>query len=178
MSDPLLSSIDGYVPKILFANGQILHHYHLNSMQDHTSKALKEKTTRERFDLMLLFSPFQYLLYDPLVDDRYRDSQSSASRSDYYFNFTSGVWLTKPFYFPSDALLNSFMIIAAMEENKDIGSTVSISYRTTSSGLFVSPDEYGFVTLTSPSNFLQLRFTCNTTGITKPAVFDYGVIWK
>lgn len=178
MTSPLYTSVDGYVQRILFVNGQILHHYHLNVMQEQLSFALKEKTIRERYDTMLLFSPYKFVLFDALIDDRYKDPQSTAERNEYNFTFSNGFWLSKPFYFPADALVRSFMVMAGINENQDVGATVSISYRTTSNGLFVSPNSYGVVELNNPTNFLQLKITCNTTGIAQPSVHDYAVLWK
>src|SRR5690606_33184567 len=79
-----------YMKRIAFLDGQVLHDFHLNRMQKNIAEAIKLKTTRERYDMYLLVSPYQMYFHDALVSEDFRHSASTATLNNLSFSFSSG----------------------------------------------------------------------------------------
>lgn len=178
LDNGLISFVDGYIKKIIFANGQILQDFHLNILQDNVSKALKIKTTRERYDLMLMLSKYQMYFSEDFTSTTFRDSSSTAIISDYNYAVSSGNWITAPLFVPPDQKINEFLVLANLEEYNSVGSIVNLYYRTSTSEAFQLIARDFPVFFSSPKAMIQIKFEMIYTSTVRPSIFDFAVLWK
>ncbi|QHW35670.1 hypothetical protein GZH47_32755 (plasmid) [Paenibacillus rhizovicinus] len=165
-----------YMKRIAFLDGQVLHDFHLNTMQANISEAIKLKTTLERYDMLLLVSPYKYYFCEGFTDDSNRDPSSNAVRSTLSFSINQDSWITPLLELP--ATTDELYIQSNMEEDPDFGSTVKFFYRHSTSGSWNEVKADKPIYLTTASKFVQLKVQCLYTGTTRPTVYDFCLMWK
>jgi len=174
----LVTFIDGYMKKMLFADGQILQDFHLNTMQDNFSEAIKIKTTKERYDLLMLLSPYTMYFSEDFTSNTYRDTLSTADRNEYTYSISSGSWISKYQTVPSSYKVNEIYILSNMEETLSLGATVRVSYRTSSSGSYQVASLGVPISFSSARSGFQIKIECLYTSTVRPTVSDFCVMWR
>lgn len=174
-SDVIYNS--GYVKRIAFLDGQVLHDFHLNYMQRNFAEALKRKTTQERYDFYLLVSPYSMYFCEPFVDQSQRDaSESTDSWSALEFSNSSGAWVSKLLELP--AVTSEINLVSNFEDYPSQGANVNFYYRTAVGNQWIpiTPDQP--VYLDVPKKYFQIKADCVYTGTIRPRIFDYALLWK
>lgn len=167
----------GYVKRIAFLDGQVLHDFHLNYMQRNFAEALKRKTTQERYDIYLMVSPYNLYFMESFVDQVYRDAiLSTDAWNSLEFSNASGSWVSTLLELP-DAT-NEINLVANYEDYPEQGATVEFFYRHSPEEQWqpILPDEP--VYLSVPKKYMQIKVECNYTGTIRPRIFDYALLWK
>jgi len=165
-----------YMKRIAFLDGQVLHDFHLNTMQANISEAIKLKTTQERYDMLLLVSPYKYYFSEAFTDDSFRDPSSTAERSTLTFSINSDSWITPLLELP--AATDELYILSNVEEDPEYGSFVKFYYRHNTSGAWTEVQTDKAIYLATPSKFVQLRVQCVYTGTVRPVCYDFALMWK
>ncbi|WP_067924157.1 hypothetical protein [Alicyclobacillus shizuokensis] len=165
-----------YMTRISFLDGQILHDFHLNIMQSNIAEAIKLKTTTERYDMLLLISPYNYYFAEPFVDTTNRDASSTAELDTLSFSINQDSWITPMMQLPEDA--SEIYLLCNKQENPDYGATVSFFYRTSSTGSWIPIEPDTQTPLGTTTRFIQLKATCNYTGTVRPILYDFCLMWK
>lgn len=165
-----------YVKRIAFLNGQVLEDFHLNTMQRNFAEAMKLKTTRERYDMYLLVSPYNYYFVEPFVNSEDRHVTSTANLDQLSYSVNSGAWISNVLELP--AITDEVSIVANFEDFPDDGATVNFFYRTAESNAWnpmpVDAPQY----LTAPTKYIQVKAECLYTGVIRPQLFDFAVLVK
>ncbi|SFJ62229.1 hypothetical protein SAMN02799624_05215 [Paenibacillus sp. UNC496MF] len=165
-----------YMKRISFLDGQVLHDFHLNTMQANIAQAIKLKTMYERYDMLLLVSPYQTYFAEPFVDTSNRDAASTAVLNTLSYSMNADSWITSLLQLP--AVTSEIYLLANYEEYPASGATVKFSYRTGSSGSWVSCKIDEPIYLPVASKFIQIKVDCLYTGTVRPVVYDFCVQWK
>jgi hypothetical protein len=165
-----------YMKRIAFLDGQVLHDFHLNTMQKNIAEAIKLKTMYERYDMLLLCSPYKFYFAEPFVDESYKDPSSTAVLDTLSFSIKSDSWISKLLELP--ATTDEIYLLANKEDDKTNGATVEFFYRTNTSGPWTSISTDTAIYLPSPSKFIQVKVDCKYTGTVRPVVYDYCLMWK
>ncbi len=165
-----------YMKRIAFLDGQVLHDFHLNRMQKNIAEAIKLKTTRERYDMYLLVSPYNMYFHDPLVSNDYRHPDSTSVLNNLSFSISSGSWESTLLHLPAPT--NEICVVSNFEDYPEKGATVHFYYRTAigNSWIPISPDKPEY--LLSPARYIQVKVECMYTGTVRPTVYDYALLWK
>lgn len=165
-----------YMKRIAFLDGQVLHDFHLNSMQANIAEAIKLKTMYERYDMLLLVSPYKYYFAEPFVETKYRDPSSTAILNPLSYTINADSWITPLLELP--AMTDEICLLANYEDDLANGSTVKFYYRTSTSSPWTEAKIDFPIYLTSPSKFLQVKADCNYSGTVRPVIYDFAVQWK
>lgn len=167
-----------YMKMIHFLNGQDLEDFHLNSMQMNFAKALKAKTTQDRYDTYLLVSPYNYYFYEAFVGTTNRDttSTSEANINQLEFMIESGNWITKMLILPKKT--DEIMLVGTIEENRIEGANVDFFYRTSTESDWIPIGVDNAITLPTQSEYIQLKVSCSYSGIVRPKLHDFALLVK
>lgn len=173
---PTPSYTTDYMKRIAFLDGQVLHDFHLNMMQKNIAEAIKLKTTRERYDLYLLVSPYAMYFNEPFVDTTDRDVNSTAELNNLSFSINSGSWESTLLELP--AVTSEICLVSNFEDYPSQGATVNFYYRTAIDNQWIpiTPDQP--VYLGVPKKYFQIKVECLYTGTIRPTVYDYTLLWK
>lgn len=163
---------------IHFMNGQQLEDFHLNNMQMNFAKALKAKTTQDRYDTYLLISPYHYYFYESFVDEQNRDTTSTAKANlnNLEFYIESGDWVTKMMTLPEQ--IEEIMFVGAVEENRTAGAYVEFYYRTSTEGDWIGVPTDTAIPLTRKIEYIQIMARCYYNGTVRPRLNDFALLIK
>ncbi|CDQ41821.1 hypothetical protein [Virgibacillus salexigens] len=164
-----------HMERITFLDGQILHDFHLNNMQRNIAEFVKTKTTKERYDMLMLVSPYNYYFAEPFINNNHRDSSSTAELNSLRFSINQDQWITNFMELP--VATEEFYILSEYENNPDSNSYVDFYYRTspTNSWIKIDVDAPVYMPLTK---YFQLQVDCRYSGTTRPEVYDFAVLFK
>ena len=162
--------------RITFLDGQILHDFHLNIMQKNIAEAIKVKTTLERYDMLLLVSPYNYYFAELFIDESNKHSDSTAQLNTLTFSINSDEWITKLLELP--AATDEICIQASYEDFPEQKSFVHFYYRTSEINSWEKIDVDKPIYLISPTKYLQIKVHCVYDGTIRPTVYDFAVLLK
>jgi hypothetical protein len=165
-----------YMKRIAFLDGQVLHDFHLNTMQANIAQAIKLKTMYERYDLLLLVSPYKMYFAEGFIDTKYRDPSSTAVLNTLTYSINADSWITPLLELPAPT--TEICILGNYEEDPDHGATVQFSYRTSTGAPWTKANPDLPIYLALPTKFIQLKVDCLYTGTTRPIVYDFCLQWK
>lgn len=164
-----------HMERISFLDGQILHDFHLNNMQRNIAEAIKTKTTKERYDMLMLVSPYNYYFAEPFVSTKYRDPSSTAQLDSIRFAINQDRWVSTILELPEAS--EEFYLYSEFEDNEAEYSFVDFYYRTGDGNSWV-PIEVDTPIYMPSTRYFQLRIDCRYSGTTRPLVSDYAVMFK
>ncbi|GAK42038.1 hypothetical protein TCA2_4530 [Paenibacillus sp. TCA20] len=165
-----------YMKRIAFLDGQVLHDFHLNTMQKNISEAIKLKTMYERYDMLLLCSPYKLYFAEPFVDEVYKDPSSTAILDTLTNSIKADSWISVLHELP--ATTDELYLLANQEVDVANGASVDYYYRVNTSSPWQKMTTDVAVYLSTPTKFVQIRIDCKYTGTVRPAVYDYCLMWK
>lgn len=164
-----------HMERISFLDGQILHDFHLNNMQRNIAEALKAKTTKERYDMLLLVSPYNFYFAEPFINTKYRHSDSTAELDNIRFAIFQDTWISTLLELPEAT--DEFYLYSEYEDNPAQESYVDFYYRTGEGNSWI-PIEVDKPIYMPSTRYFQLRIDCRYMGTTRPLVTDYAVMFK
>lgn len=165
-----------YMKRIAFLDGQVLHDFHLNTMQKNIAEAIKLQTMYERYDMLLLCSPYRFYFADPFVDTGYRDPSSTSELDTLSNSIKADSWISTLLELP--ATTDEIYLLSNSDVDQANGAAVDYYYRVNTSRPWTKISTDQAIYLTAPSKFIQIRIDCNYTGTVRPAVYDYCLMWK
>ena len=172
-------STPNYMKRIAFLDGQILHDFHLNIMQKNIAEAIKEKSMRERYDLLLMTSNYDYYFADPLINTEYRDPNSTAELNELTFTFYEGKWISKLIEIPETT--PEFYFYCNYEDYPTDNAYVNFYYRTNNDSSTpwtkIDPDTPIYLP-GAGAKYLQIMIECVYSGTIRPVVYDYAIMTK
>ena len=174
MATPTYSA--DFMKRIAFLNGQVLHDFHLNSMQKNIAEAIKLKTTRERYDFYLLVSPYRMVFMEPLVDTTDRHPNSTATLNTTSFSISGGSWETNLLTLPSTT--DEIYLLSSFEDFPDQGAHVNFYYRTAVDSEWIPIDVNTPTFMPTARRYFQVKVDCFYTGTIRPVVYDFALMWK
>lgn len=165
-----------FMKRIAFLDGQVLHDFHLNIMQKNIAESIKLKTTRERYDLLLLVSPYQMVFMEPFVDTTDRDPNSTAVLNGTSLSINAGSWESVLLELPKAT--DEIFLVSNFEDYPAHGAHVNFYYRTTRESEWI-PIKPGMPTyLATARRYFQVKVECFYSGTVRPIVYDYALLWK
>jgi len=164
-----------HLERIAFLDGQILTDVHLNKMQKNIAESLKDKTTRERYDMLMLVSPYNYYTYDSFIDESKKDNLSTAKLDNLRYMISEDEWIAKIVELPEQS--EEAYILSDYEKDQNNESSIDFYYRISEGNEWtkVEADTPIYMPRTS---YFQLKIHCRYEGSTRPAVYDYAVMFK
>jgi hypothetical protein len=169
-------ALENYMKRISFLDGQVLHDFHLNTMQSNIAQAIKLKTMYERYDMLLMVSNYNLYFAEPFIDTKYRDPSSSAALNTITYSISADSWITPLLGLPSPT--TELYLLSSYEDNPANGATITFSYRTANGQPWIKMSIDKPVYFDTPISNVQLKVDCNYTGTTRPIVYDYCLFWK
>lgn len=166
----------GIFERIGFIDGQILSANHLALLQENIGSALKLQSTQDKYDMLILVSPYEFYIAEPFLSDDRRDSSSTAMRDKMAYTINDGIWVT-PFYeLPERA--NSFAVFSTYYDNHQNGSSVKFYYRTVEEGDWEEMVPDYEVKLAASTSSIQIKIECSYMISERPEVKDFAVFFK
>jgi hypothetical protein len=165
-----------YMKRISFLDGQVLHDFHLNTMQSNISQAIKLKTMYERYDMLLMVSPYQMYFAEPFIDTSRRDPSSTAVLNPLSYSINADSWITTLLELPAPT--SEIYLYGNIEEDPANDAKVQFNYRTGSAGPWIPCNLDEPIYLPAPTKFLQIKVDCLYKGTVRPVVYDFCVQWK
>ncbi len=165
-----------YMKRIAFLDGQVLHDFHLNNLQKNVAEAIKLKTMYERYDMLLLCSPYKFYFAEPFVDEAYKDPTSTAALDTLSNSIKADSWISVLHELP--AATDEIYLLSNAEIDAANGATVDYYYRTNTGSAWRKFSTDTATYFTTNSKFIQIRIDCKYTGTVRPAVYDYCLMWK
>jgi hypothetical protein len=165
-----------YMKRISFLDGQVLHDFHLNTMQANIAQAIKQKTMFERYDMLLMVSPYSMYFAEPFIDTKYRDPSSAAILDTLTYSIKSDAWITTLLELPSPT--SEIYLYSNYEDDPANGATVKFYYRTANVGPWTEATVDMPIYLPTLSRNIQIKVDCVYTGTTRPIVYDFCLQWK
>lgn len=162
--------------RIGFIDGQFLEAKSLALLQENIGSALKLQSTQDKYDMLILVSPYKFYLAEPFLSDAGRDSSSTAQRDKMSYTINDGMWMT-PFYeLPERS--DTVAIFSTYYDNPAKGSTVRFFFRTVEEGDWheLLPDYE--VKLASSTSSIQVKVECAYTMTERPEVKDFAIFFK
>lgn len=162
--------------KIGFSDGQILEAKHLALLQENIGSAMKLQSTQDKYDMLILVSPYKFYIAEPFLSDARRHGSSTAERDKMAYTIKEGIWIT-PFYeLPERS--KEFSIFSTYYDNPEKGSSVRFYFRTVDEGDWeeVIPDYE--VKLASSTGSIQIKVECTYALAERPEVKDFAVFFK
>lgn len=171
-----LSYIYGFIKQIAFINGQVLEDFHLNMMQTNFADALKHRSVRDRYDTLLLVSPYNYYFMESFVDNTDREASSTAVRDALSYTIRQGDWLTPFLQLPSAA--EEVCVYASFEDNPALSANVKFYIRTIENGFWQEARVDYPVRLPKNTRNIQIKAECRYTGTVRPELYDFALFIK
>lgn len=165
-----------YMKRISFLDGQVLHDFHLNTMQKNIAEAIKSKTTIERYDMLLLVSPYKYYYVEPFINEDNKGPESTAELNTLSFSINSGAWVTPMLELPEET--DEIYLAGSFEEHPENGAFVRFAYRREVDEPWINADIDKAIYLDDSSKKIQVKVTCEYTGTVRPIVYDFCLMWK
>lgn len=165
-----------YMKRIAFLDGQVLHDFHLNTLQKNVAEVIKLQSTRSKYDMYLLVSPYNMYFAEPLVSNADRDPNSSATLNQLTFSFSSGTWESNLLELPENT--EEICLVSNYEDFPSQGAHVYFSYRTSLAGSWIPVTPDAPINLSVPKRYFQIKAECHYTGTIRPTVYDYALLWK
>lgn len=170
------SYIYGYVKQIAFINGQVLEDFHLNMMQTNFADAMKHKSVRDRYDTLILVSPYNYYFMESFVDNTDRDPSSTAQRDALSYCIRQGNWITPFLQLPTAA--QEVCIYASYEDNPALSANVKFYIRTLEDGFWQQVQVDYPVKMPANTRNIQIKAECTYTGTIRPELYDFALFVK
>ncbi len=165
-----------FMKRIAFLDGQVLHDFHLNSMQKNIAEAIKLNTMYERYDILLLCSPYRFFFAEPFVDESFRDPSSTAVLDTLSNSIKADIWISTLIELP--ATTSEIYLLSDSEIDISNGASVDYYYRANTSAAWIKMPTDTAVYLNTPTKFIQIKIDCKYAGTVRPAVYDYSLMWK
>lgn len=162
--------------RITFLDGQTLHDFHLNIMQKNISEAIKQKTTYERYDMLMLLSPYNYYFCEPFVSNDNRHSNSTAELNPLTFSISSDEWITPLLELPENT--SELYILANYEDFPASNCFVDFYYRTAETMNWIKVNVDSSIVLPTQTKYAQVKVHCRYTGNVRPTVYDFALMSK
>ena len=166
--------LGGYLKRIAFLDGQVLHDFHLNIMQRNIAEAIKQKVTQERYDILLMTSNFEYYFCEPLIDESNRDPSSDALLNNLTFTIHEGSWITSMLELPE--VTDEFYIYANFEDYPDSDAKLKFFYRTATTNTWREVNVDTAIPL--ETKYLQVKAELLYTGTVRPTLHDFAVMTR
>lgn len=162
--------------RIGFVDRQILSANHLALLQENIGSALKLQSTQDKYDMLILVSPYEFYIAEPFLSDAGRDSSSTAERDKMAYIINDGIWVTRFYELPERA--TSFALFSTYYDNPENGSEVKFYYRTVEEGDWeeLVPDYE--VKLAASTSSIQVKVECSYTMSERLEVKDFAVFFK
>jgi hypothetical protein len=164
-----------YMERISFLDGQILHDFHLNNMQKNISEAIKTRSVKERYDMLMLVSPYNFYHAESFINSKNRNSLSTARINSLTFSINQDQWITNIMELPEAT--SEFYLLSEYEDNESESSYVDFYYRTGEANSWIKIKVDTPVYMPS-TRYFQLRVDCRYAGTTRPEVYDYAILFK
>jgi hypothetical protein len=165
-----------YMDRIAFLDGQVLHDYHLNIMQKNMAEAIKTRIVQERYDMLMLVSPYNYYFSESFVNDDQRDPSSTAILNTQSFCITSDSWITRFLQLPTAT--SEICLMSDYEDNVKEEAFVSFYYRTAGDAPWIKVIIDQEITLPTPSDKIQIKIECQYKTTVSPIVYDFALMSK
>ncbi len=168
-------SSSNYIKRISFLDGQILQDFHLNTMQRNIAEAFKSMTVMERYDMLMLVSPYNYYFSEAFINNTYRDDDSTSNIDTLRFVIEEGSWETKVLELPEQT--DEFYLLSRYDDDKEQQNFVKFYYRTNKGNDWIEIviDEPVYIPTTK---YFQLKVDCRYEGAIKPSVYDFALLFK
>lgn len=166
--------LGGYLKRISFLDGQILHDFHLNIMQRNIAEAIKQKVTQERYDILLMTSNYDYYFCESLIDNSNRDSSSDAILNTLTYTVHEGSWVSTMLELPE--ITDEFYLYANFEDFPEKLARVKFFYRiaTTNAWREVSVDTA--IPVSTGTKYIQVKAELTYTGTVRPTLHDFAIM--
>ena len=163
-----------FMRRISFLDGQILHDFHLNIMQRNIAESIKEKVVKERYDMLLMTSNYDYYFCDPLVNETFKDPSSSAKLNFLTFSAHEGNWISPLLKLPE--VTDEIYVYASFEDFPLSNAFIDFHYRISkeSPWIQIRPDEAIPVGVNG-TQYVQLMIQCRYSGNIRPTLYDYAI---
>lgn len=165
--------LGGYLKRIAFLDGQILHDFHLNIMQRNIAEAIKQKVTQERYDILLMTSNYDFYFCESLIDETNRDASSDAVLNTLTFTVHEGSWITPILELPE--VTNEFYIYANFEDFPSRDARVKFFYRTANSNPWREVNVDTAVPIPGGTKHIQVKAELLYTGTVRPTLYDFAI---
>ena len=166
--------LGGYLKRIAFLDGQILHDFHLNIMQRNIAESIKQKVTQERYDILLMTSNYDYFFCEPLIDTSNRDSSSDADLNNLTFTVHEGSWITSMLELPE--VTDEIYIYANFEDFPDRNAKVKFFYRTAVTNAWREVNVDTAIPVAGGAKYIQLKSELTYTGTVRPTLHDFALL--
>lgn len=163
-----------FMKRISFLDGQILHDFHLNIMQKNIAEAIKEKVTKERYDMLLMTSDYEYYFCDPLINETYKHPDSTAALNVLTFTLYEGSWISPVLTLPE--ITDEIYIYANYEDYPADGALVKFYYRVAEANPWQEVAVDTPIPIAGGTKYVQIMMDIQYTGTTRPTVYDYCVM--
>lgn len=164
-----------YIKRISFLDGQILQDFHLNNMQRNIAEAFKDLTVKERYDMQMLVSPYNYYFAETFINNNNRSSESTAEIDTMRFVIEQGSWITRMLELPEAT--DEFYLLSEYEDNEKEQNKVEFYYRTHVDNPWIKI-EVDTPIYIPQTKYIQIKVDCLFTGTTRPTVYDFAVLFK
>ena len=164
----------GYIKKLLFVDGQVLHAHHLNKMQDSIAGAVKEKITIEKYDSILDFSKYKCYFLETFINTNFKSYLSSCTIDEEYIRLVDGEWVTPLLELPTSDLANEILILSSTEIPE--GAFVKFYFRNNLTDTFEEINEKK--TFTTPKDKIQIKVKAISSATKDAYVNDFALFWK
>ncbi|HDX9674213.1 hypothetical protein [Bacillus cereus] len=165
-----------YMKRIAFLDGQVLHDFHLNMMQKNIAEAIKLKTTRERYDMYLLVSPYDMYFCEPFINNTDRDGNSTAALNTLSFSINSGAWESSLLELPLPT--EEINLVSNFEDYPSKGAYVKFYFRSSKTADWQEIRVDQPILLETPRKYIQIKVECTYTGTVRPSVYDFALMWR
>ncbi|MBR2246172.1 hypothetical protein [Oceanobacillus profundus] len=164
-----------HMERISFLDGQILHDFHLNNMQRNIAESVKVNATKERYDILMLVSPYNFYFAEPFVNTKYRHQSSTANLNTLTFSINQDQWITPVMELPEST--NEMYLYAEYVDNPEDKSFVDFYYRTGEGNNWIKVDVDTPIYMPA-TKYIQLRIDCKYEGTTRPTIYDFAAMFK
>jgi hypothetical protein len=166
-----------YMKRIAFLDGQVLHDFHLNLMQKNVAEAIKLQTTVSKYDFYLMVSSYNMYFVESFVDKSNCDTAATTAQlNTLSFSISSGSWESNLLTLPD--LTEEICLVSNFEDNIAQGAYVKFYYRTAKGNTWIpiTPDMPTYLPVQKRD--FQIKAECTYTGVIRPAVYDFALLWK
>lgn len=168
--------LGGYLKRISFLNGQVLHDFHLNIMQRNIAEAIKQRVTQERYDILLMTSNYEYYFCEPLIDETNRDASSTANLNNLTFTIHEGDWVTPILELPERT--DEVYIYSNFEDFPSNGAVVKFYYRVAATDTWRPINVDTATPIAGGTKYIQLKAELAFVGTTRPTLYDFAIFTR
>lgn len=164
-----------YISRISFLDGQILQDFHLNSMQKNIAESFKVMTVKERYDMKMLVSPYDYYFSETFTKNTNRSSSSTATIDQMRFLINQGFWVTRMLELP--VRTKEVYLLSEYQDDPAKGSEVKFYYRAREENAWIQIEIDEPIHIPETKH-IQIKVECNYTGVVRPEVYDFALYVK